>query len=131
METAKPTTISAYIATFPAGTQSLLRVLRKTIKAAAPGAEEAISYGIPTFRLNNRYLVYFAGFKKHVSVYSAPAANKGFEKDYEPYYTSGKGTIQFPLDKPLPLELITKIVKYRIAENAEIEKNKITRKKVK
>ncbi len=122
MIAAKPTTIDEYIAGFPSETKKLLEQVRGTIRKAAPGAEEAISYGIPSFKLNGRYVVYFAGYKKHISIYPAPAANKGFEKDYAPYKTSGKGTIQFPLEKPMPLQLITKIVKFRLKENAGKEK---------
>jgi len=110
----KPKDIDEYIAGFPEETQKHLEQIRTTIKKAVPDAEEAISYGIPTFNLNGHYLIYFAGYKKHIGVYPVPGGNKEFEKDFARYYTSGKGTIQFPLDKSMPLGLIKKIVKFRV-----------------
>ena len=107
-----------YISWFPKEAQTLLQQLRNTIKKAAPGAEERISYGIPAFNLNNRYLIYFAGFKNHVSVYPAPRQSEEF-KEKLAKYKGGKGTVQFPLDKPLPLGLITQIVKFKVKENKE------------
>jgi uncharacterized protein YdhG (YjbR/CyaY superfamily) len=115
METSKPTTIDEYIQDFPENIQNLLQQVRKTISSAAPGAEEAISYAIPTFKLNGN-LVHFAAFKNHIGFYPAPTGLKEFQKDLSPY-AQGKGSAQFPLDQPLPLELITKIVKYRVQEN--------------
>ena len=115
METSKPTTIDEYIKGFPANIQSLLQQVRKTISSAAPGAEETISYAIPTFKLNGN-LVHFAAFKNHIGFYPAPTGLKEFEKELSPY-AQGKGSAQFPLDQPLPLALITKIVKYRVKEN--------------
>ena len=107
-----------YISSFPKEVQALLQQVRNTIKKAAPGAEEKISYGIPAFNLNNRYLVYFAGFKNHISVYPAPRGSEEF-KEKLAKYKGGKGTVQFPLDKPLPLGLITQIVKFKVKENKE------------
>ena len=107
-----------YISWFPKEAQTLLQQLRNTIKKAAPGAEERISYGIPAFNLNNRYLIYFAGFKNHVSVYPAPRQSEEF-KEKLAKYKGGKGTVQFPLDKPLPFGLITQIVKFKVKENKE------------
>lgn len=107
-----------YISWFPKEMQTLLQQVRNTIKKAAPGAEEKISYGIPAFNLNNRYLIYFAGFKNHVSVYPAPRQSEEF-KEKLAKYKGGKGTVQFPLDKPLPLGLITQIVKFKVKENKE------------
>src|SRR5688572_23509163 len=124
MTTAKPKNIDDYIAGFPEHTRKGLEQIRATIKKAAPNAEEAISYGIPTFNLNGHYLIYFAGYKKHIGVYPVPSGNKTFEKDFAPYNTSGKGTIQFPLDKPVPISLVTKIVKFRMKKNSEKEKSK-------
>jgi len=126
MATQKPTTIDEYIAGFPEDTQRMLEQVRSTIKGAAPGTEEKISYGIPCITLNGKYLVYFAGYKKHIGVYPVPG--KGFEKDFAPYKTSGKGTIQFPLDKTLPLKLIKKITKFRIEQNLAKEKSKPVKK---
>ena len=113
MKASKPDTIDEYIAGFPKDTQKLLQQIRTTIRKALPAAEETISYAIPAFKLNGRGLIYFAGYKNHIGMYPVPG-DKTFEKDFAPYKTSGKGTIQFPLDKPLPLDLIVKIVKYRV-----------------
>jgi len=116
MATKKAGSMDDYIAGFPKETQKVLRELRAIIKNTVPDAEETISYSIPTFTMNKKYLVYFAGYKNHVSLYPAPIGNATFEKDLKPY-RSGKGTAQFPLDKPLPIDLIKRIVKYRMKEN--------------
>src|SRR5574341_169934 len=108
--------IDEYVATFPKDVQKILEELRGTIKAAAPDAEETISYQIPTFTLNGKYLIYFAGWKNHISIYPIPSGSEAFNKEVSKY-VEGKGTLKFPLDKPMPLKLITKIVKYRVAEN--------------
>ncbi len=115
MTTAKQTTIDAYIADFPKDVQKVLEQVRETIKKAAPGVEEKISYAIPAFTINKTNLVYFAGYKNHVGLYPAPTGNALFEKDFAGYKT-GKGSIQFPLEKPMPLDLITKIVQFRMKE---------------
>jgi uncharacterized protein YdhG (YjbR/CyaY superfamily) len=107
--------IDEYIATFPADVQKKMEEIRKTIIKAAPGAEETIKYAMPTFMLQGN-LVYFAGYKNHIGFYPAPTGNKDFKKDLEPYKT-GKGSVQFPLDKPMPLRLVEKIVKFRVKEN--------------
>ena len=125
MTTTKPTNINGYIAAFPKDIQKMLQQIRGTIKKAAPGAEETISYGIPAFNLNGHYLIYFAGYKKHIGVYPVPNGNTELDKEFALYKTSGKGTIQFPLDKPLPLDLITKIVQFNNQRNTE----KTTKKK--
>lgn len=109
------TTIDAYIATFPASTQALLQQMRSTITKAAPKAEEAISYGMPTFKLQGN-LVHFAGYKNHIGFYPAPSGIVNFAEDLKKYQTS-KGAIQFPIDEKLPLALVTKIVKFRVKEN--------------
>ena len=116
MITNKPNNIDEYIAGFPIETQKILEQIRTTIKKAAPDAEETISYSIPTFNLNGKYLVYFAAYKNHIGLYPVPTKEKSFEKDFSSYKTSGKGTIQFPLNKPMPLNLITKIVRFRTKE---------------
>ena len=108
--------IDEYIAAFPEDVQKRMEQLRRTIKAAAPGAGEKISYNMPTFTLKSKYLVYFAGWKNHIAFYGAPRGNPEFTEDLSAYET-GKGTLQFPYDQPLPLDLITKIVKFRAAEN--------------
>jgi len=127
MSKQKPSTIDEYIADFPENTQRMLEQVRATIKSAAPGSGEKISYGIPCITMNEKYLLYFAGYKKHIGLYPVPPASKGFEKDYASYVTSGKGTIQFPLDKPLPLTLIKKITKFRMQDNSAKQKNKPTK----
>lgn len=110
--------IDEYIATFPKDIQKILEELRSTIKAAAPEVGEKISYGIPTFTLNDKYLIYFAGWKNHISIYPIPTGSAAFNKEVSKY-AEGKGTLKFPIDKPLPLKLITKIVKLKVAENLE------------
>jgi uncharacterized protein YdhG (YjbR/CyaY superfamily) len=118
-----PATIDEYIAAFPDDVQEVLRQVRATIRAAAPDAEEAISYGIPTFNLAGTYLIYFAGFKKHVSVYPASVVNADFAEEMA-IYGSGKGTAKFPLSKPIPHDLITRMVKFRIQETLSRGKKK-------
>ncbi|HLF34550.1 MAG TPA: DUF1801 domain-containing protein [Cyclobacteriaceae bacterium] len=110
------TTIDDYISGFPEETRAVLERMRSTIKKAAPNTEETISYGIPTFKLNGSYVVYFAGFNNHVSLYPAPRGNKVFKKELSAY-KGGKGTVQFPLNKPLPIGLIARIVKHGLKEN--------------
>jgi len=107
--------IDSYIAGFPDDIQKRLEQVRATIQKAAPQAEEAIKYAIPTFVLNGN-LVHFAAFKNHIGFYPAPTGMKAFKKDLAPY-KQGKGSVQFPLDRPMPLALITKIVKMRVEEN--------------
>jgi uncharacterized protein YdhG (YjbR/CyaY superfamily) len=107
--------VDEYIASFPAETQVKLRELRATIHAAAPEAEEKISYQMPTFFLKGN-LVYYAAWKKHIGFYAIPSANEAF-KDELSAYTVSKGAVQFPLDQPLPVDLITRMVRFRVAEN--------------
>lgn len=111
------TSIDEYIATFPEKVQILLEELRATIKAAAPDAEEKISYRMPTFFLKGN-LVHFAAHKKHIGFYPTPGAIQAFQSELS-IYKGAKGSVQFPLEEPLPLELIARIVKYRVAENLE------------
>lgn len=106
-------TVAKHIAAHPKPVQVMLRQLRKTIQQAAPGVEETISYGIPTYKLNGKNVVHFCGYKNHIGFYPGSQAIVEFKKNLTKY-TLSKGTIQFPLDKPLPLDLITKIVKYRV-----------------
>ncbi|HXS55713.1 MAG TPA: DUF1801 domain-containing protein [Hanamia sp.] len=117
MTTVKAKDIDTYINDFPEHIREILQQVRATIHKAAPTAGETISYGIPTFTLNGN-LVHFAAFKNHIGFYPAPTAIKEFEKEFSVYKTS-KGAVQFPLDKPMPLSLITKIVKYRVKVNSE------------
>lgn len=118
-----PRDIDEYIAGFPPDVQKILQKVRATIRKAAPAAEETISYQIPTFTLNGTYLIYFAGYKKHISIYPAPRGAEQFKKELSAY-EGGKGTVQFPLDKPIPFDLITRIVKYKVKENLEKVKAK-------
>ncbi len=112
-----PKDIDDYIAGFPENIQKLLQQVRETIQTAAPEATERISYAMPTFSLNGN-LVHFAAFTNHIGFYALPSGNKAFQDELAAYKT-GKGSIQFPLDKPMPLSLIKKIVEFRIAENEE------------
>jgi uncharacterized protein YdhG (YjbR/CyaY superfamily) len=108
--------IDEYIAGFPPETQKVLEELRALIKASAPGATETISYAIPTFDLNGKHLVHFAGYERHVGLYPAPSGLEAFKEALMPY-KQGKGSVQFPLGQPLPTDLIRRIVEFRVAEN--------------
>lgn len=110
--------IDEYIAAFPEDVQDKLEEIRAVIRKEVPDAVETISYGMPAFNLDDRYLVYFAGWKRHISLYPVPLGNKAFQAEALPYL-SGKGTAKFPLDKPIPFDLITRIVKFRVKENQE------------
>ena len=121
-----PKTIDEYIAAFPKGIQEVLEKIRKTIRKAAPAAEETIKYEMPTFTLNGN-LIYFAAFKKHIGLYSAPrTGTEKFKKELSAYQ-GAKGSVKFPLDKPIPFDLIGKIVRIRVKEN--LERAKATAKK--
>ena len=115
--TTKPNNIDEYIATFPTYIQKILEEIRGTIKQAAPEAEEAIKYAIPTFILHGN-LIHFAAFKNHIGLYPTPNGIEAFQKELSVYKTA-KGSIQFPLQQPMPLDLITKIVHYRVNENVK------------
>lgn len=114
MKTA-PKNIDDYIASFPQETQAVLKKLRATIRAAAPDAEEKISYQMPTFFLKGN-LVHFAAWKNHIGFYPTSSSTRVFKRELSSY-ESAKGSVKFPLDKPLPLGLIKKIVKFRVKEN--------------
>jgi len=116
-----PSDIDEYIAGFPPAVRKTLQILRQTIRKTAPNAEEAISYQIPTFVLNGSSLVHFAAFKNHIGLYPRKTTLAKFKKELS-RYEQAKGTIRFPLEKPLPLGLITRIVKFRVKENLEREK---------
>jgi uncharacterized protein YdhG (YjbR/CyaY superfamily) len=113
-----PRDIDEYIAGFPTDVQEKLEKIRMTIKKAAPDAEETISYKIPTFNLKGKHLIYFAAYKNHIALYPAPIGNPEFTAEIAAY-ESGKGTLQFRLDKPIPFNLIRRIVKYRAKENVD------------
>ena len=112
-----PKTIDEYIAGFPHDVQQILGKIRKTIKTAAPEAEEAIKYQMPTFTLRGN-LVHFAAFKKHIGLYPTPTATEKFRQELS-VYEGGKGSVRFPLGKPIPYSLISRIVKFRVKENLE------------
>ena len=109
--------VKSYISKASKDVRTKLVQLRRVIKTTVPDAVESISYGMPSYKYYKRILVYFAAFKNHVSIFPGPDAIAAFKKELSSYKTS-KGTIQFPLDKPLPLGLIKKIVAYRAKENA-------------
>jgi uncharacterized protein YdhG (YjbR/CyaY superfamily) len=113
MTTKKPETIDDYIAAFPEATQHILHELRDFIREKAPNAGEKISYGMPTFTLNGTYLVYFAGYKNHIGLYPAPVDAAEFAKELS-HYKTGRGSVQFPLNKPLPYDLIGRIIDFRL-----------------
>ncbi len=119
--------VSTYIANCPTKMQEVLEKLRNTILRAAPEAEELISYKMPAYKYHGM-LVYFAAHKKHIGFYATPTGHKEFEKELAPY-KQGKGSVQFPLDRPLPLPLITKIVKFRAKENLVKHQSKLPRGK--
>ncbi len=123
----KPNNIDEYIAGFPKEVQATLEQVRSTIKAAAPDATEAISYALPTFKLNGSNLVHFAAFKNHIGFYATPTGHEAFAKELA-IYKQGKGSVQFPLDEPMPLDLIARIVKFRMEENLAKTKKKGVKK---
>jgi uncharacterized protein YdhG (YjbR/CyaY superfamily) len=118
-----PTSIDAYIAAFPPDVQAILEQIRKTIRETVPDAQETMSYQMPTFTLNGHYLVYFAAYKKHISLYPAPTGIAEFQEALA-VYGAGKGTLKFPLDQPVPFDLIRNVVIFRVKENAERAANR-------
>jgi len=117
MKAGTPGNIDEYIAAFPADVQKVLEKIRATIRKAAPRAEEAIKYQIPTFVLNGTNLIHFAAYKEHIGLYPAPRGAEEFEDELSKY-EGGKGTLRFPLDQPVPYGLIGRIVKYRIQKTS-------------
>jgi uncharacterized protein YdhG (YjbR/CyaY superfamily) len=108
--------ISEYISLFPKDVQMVLKELRRVIKTAAPESSEAISYGMPTFRLNGKNLVHFAAYAMHIGFYPTPSGITAFKSELSEYRTS-KGAVQFPINESLPLKLIGRVVKFRVLEN--------------
>ena len=106
--TDKPATVDEYIASFPSDVRTILEEVRATLKRAVPAAEEGISYGIPVFTLDGRYLVYFAGWKHHISVYPLPEDDTTLTEELAPH-VAGKGTLKFPLSEPIPFGLIERV----------------------
>jgi uncharacterized protein YdhG (YjbR/CyaY superfamily) len=129
MEKNKPgmNSIDEYIALFPEEIQKKLQELRATIKASAPDATEKISYQMPTFFLKGN-LVHFAAFRNHIGFYPAPRGIEAFKQELS-IYEGSKGTVRFPLDQPLPLDLVSKIVKFRVAENLKKAESKSAKRK--
>jgi uncharacterized protein YdhG (YjbR/CyaY superfamily) len=119
--------IDEYILKFPDEVQEILNTLRNVIKESAPEAEEKISYQMPTFVLNGN-LVHFAAYKNHIGFYPTPSGIEEFKNELSEY-KGAKGSIQFPIEKPLPYELISKIVKYRVVENKKQAESKMKKKK--
>ena len=113
-------TMDEYIVTFPRNVQVILKELRRTIRDSAPEAEEAITYGMPAFKLNGN-LVFFAAFKNHIGFYPTPSAIEAFKEELSDYEVS-KGTIRFPMNRPVPLDLVRRIVTYRVKENQNRKK---------
>ena len=111
-------TMDEYIKTFPKDVQNILEKMRQTIREAAPEVVEAISYQMPTFKLNGKNLVHFAAFKNHIGFYPIPSGIEAFKKELSSY-KQGKGSVQFPIEKPIPYDLVKKFVKYRVKENLE------------
>ena len=111
----KSKTIDEYIESFPENVQDILEKLRDTVRKAAPGAAESISYQMPTFKLDKNKLVYFSAWKNHIGFYSIPEGNEAFRKQLSPY-SGPKGSLRFPLEKPIPYDLVKKIVTLRLKE---------------
>ncbi len=115
--------IDAYIEEFPPATRAVLETMRTLIKSVAPAATETISYAMPTFDLNGRHLVHFAAFQNHIGFYPTPTAGEAFKDELRNYKT-GKGSVQFPLSQPLPVDLIRRMVEYRVEESAGRDQGK-------
>lgn len=113
--------IDDYIKDFPEDVQDLLHKVRATIKEKAPGAIESMNYGMPAYKTNGKPLVYFAGYKNHIGFYATPTGHEKFAEELSKY-KQGKGSVQFPIDKPIPFDLIGRIVEFRVIENMEKSK---------
>ena len=110
--------VDAYISTFPEQIQVVLSQIRAIIKEKAPQAVESITYGMPAYKTNGKPLVYFAGYKKHIGFYATPTGHSEFKKELSKF-KQGKGSVRFPIDKPIPFDLIGQIVEFRVYENME------------
>lgn len=119
-------TMDEYIKTFPKDVQVVLERVRQTIREAAPEAVETVSYQMPTFKLNGRHLVYFAAWKNHIGFYAMPSGTKAFKKELS-RYKAAKGSVQFPIDEPIPYDLVAKIVAFQMKENLEAARTKSQR----
>lgn len=123
MQNVNAKNIDEYIAAFPPEIQKKMKQIRSLIKKLIPKVEESISYQIPTFKINGKHVVYFAAYKNFISVYPAPRENPEFKKELS-QYEGGKGTVQFPHDQPIPLDLVKRIIQFRAAQTAEKTKSK-------
>ena len=119
----KFTSINEYISTLPENAQKAMGEIIATIKDNVPNAEEHISYNMPAFKVNGEYFIHFSAWKNHIGMYPIPAGNEAFQKQIEPY-RSAKSSLNFPLAQPMPIKLIEKVIKFRIAENLESAKVK-------
>ena len=119
----KFTSINEYVSTLPENAQMAMREIIASIKARVPNAEEHISYNMPAFKVNGEYFIHFSAWKNHIGMYPIPAGNEAFQKQIE-QYRSAKSSLNFPLDKPMPIKLIEKFIKFRIAENLKSAKVK-------
>ena len=118
VKTIEMNTVDEYIDAFPEETKKILQQIRGIIKDSAPDAIEGISYGMPSYKVTGKPLVYFAGYKNHIGFYATPTGHAAFESELSKY-KQGKGSVQFPLNKPIPFDLIKKIVDFRYNENNE------------
>ncbi|WP_037301388.1 iron chaperone [Runella limosa] len=109
--------IEKYIQQFPDNVQEILRNIRKLIKDNAPEAEESFAYGMPAYKTHKKPLVYFAAFKNHIGFYATPSGHDEFQAELSKY-KQGKGSVQFPLDQPMPYQLMERIIKFRVSENS-------------
>lgn len=114
----KITTVNNYIQSFPENIQQILTTIRNIVKKNAPNAAESIAYGMPAYKTNNKPLVYFAAFSKHIGFYATPTGHEAFKTKLA-IYKQGKGSVQFPIDQPMPYKLIAEIVQFRVQENEQ------------
>lgn len=118
MKTVTAKNIDEYISKFSPSTAKILKQVRMAVRKAAPKAEETISYGMPAFRYKGSVIIYFAGYEHHIGLYATPGAHKAFQKELS-VYKQGKGSVQFPIDQPMPLDLIKRIVKFKVSQRDE------------
>ena len=123
----KFTSINEYVSTLPENAQKAMGEIIATIKARVPNAEEHISYNMPAFKVNGEYFVHFSAWKNHIGLYPVPAGDEAFQTQIEPY-RAAKSSLNFPLDKPMPIKLIGKVIKFRIVENLKSAKVKSKRR---
>jgi uncharacterized protein YdhG (YjbR/CyaY superfamily) len=112
--------VDQYIESFPADIREMLEKVRAVIRQKAPDAVETMGYGVPAYRTNGKPLVYFAGFRKHIGFYATPAGHEAFSAELS-QYKQGKGSVQFPFNRPIPYDLIGQIVEFRVKENDRLE----------